>query len=117
MANIPAVLQNIPFIWVPPFLVALLLPAAVGDVLLTRRGEPARQGLTRRILIVASLTLFFSLCSCTRNALAGFSPISAHGNTLSGFLWGSLFTPGFLGFLVGMIVALIGSMITLRSKR
>ena len=112
-------LQNLPFIfiWVPLVLVVLLLLAAVGDLLLTRQGESVRKGITRGFLVVASLTLCCSLSSFVSNAAGGFDMMSAHGNTISGISRGSLLTPGFLGLLVGLVLALIGTIMTLRAKR
>jgi hypothetical protein len=102
--HIPAMLQNVPFIWVPPFLVPLLGLAALRDVWLTRREELADQGRGRGIITVAGLTLILLLCSCSSNAVAGFSGMAAHANTLSGVIHGSLLTPGFLGLVGGVIV-------------
>jgi hypothetical protein len=106
-------LVNIPFIWVLLLLVVLLLLAAVGDMLLTLTDESVRRGITRGILIAASLAFCFSLCSFGYNAVL-------NGFTLIGRLpviRGSLFSPGFLGLLVGLLIAFIGAMMTLRTKR
>jgi hypothetical protein len=111
-------LQNLPpiFTWVPLLLVVLLLLAAVGDLLITRHSESVRKGITRGILVVATLTLCCSLSSCISN-LADFDSMSAHGDTIMGIGRGSLVTPGFGGLVLGLVVALIGSMMTLRAKR
>ena len=105
----PLELQNIPFIWAQLLLVILMLLGAIRDVFLTRRTERAGHGYAKGIIIVASLTLFLLLCSCTNTVLNKENP-------LSGVTYGSIFTPGFWGLLLGMMVALIGSMIALRAK-
>lgn len=111
-------LVNIPFIGVQLLLVVLLLFVAVGDLLrtllLTFVDEPVRKGITRGILIVFSLTLCFSLCSGGYYAAVFMYGPIGRGRTI---IQGSLLTPGFLGLLVGLLVALIGSMMTLRAKR
>ncbi len=101
-------------------MVVLLLLAAVMDMWLSRQGEPTRKAITRGVLIVASLTFCFSLCSFAWSFVLGFNPVGAHGNTIAegGIdVRGSLVTPGFGGLVLGLVVALIGSMMTLRAKR
>jgi hypothetical protein len=104
----PLVLRNIAFIWAQLLLVILLLLGAIRDVFLTRRTERAGHGYAKGIMIVASLTLCLLLCSCTNTVLSKDNPLR--------LIHGSIFTPGFWGLLLGMMVALIGSMIALRAK-
>lgn len=108
-------LLNIPFIGVSLLLVVLLLLAAVGDLVLTWTTEPARRRITRGVRIVASLTLCFSLCSGGYYAAVAGCCVASHGDHAQPFQ-GSLLTPGFLGFVVGLVVALIGTIMTLRAK-
>ena len=112
--NIPGVLQNDQFAWVLLVLIVLMAFSAVVGLWFRRNGLEL---IALWIITGASLTLLFSLCSLTSNVAAGFDSIDAHANTLSGIVHGSLFTVGFLGVLVGVIVAFIGSVVTLRLSR
>jgi hypothetical protein len=99
--------------------VALLLFAAVGDLVrtlvLTFVYEPVRKGFTRGIRMVFSVTLCFSLCSGGYYVAVVGCCVPYHA--YDQHIHGSLLTPGFLGLLVGLVVALIGTIMTLRAKR
>ena len=68
------------------------------------------------VIIGVVLTLLFSLCNLTSNFAEGYDFIDAHMNTMMGNVYGSLFTTGLLGIWLGLILALIGSVIMLRSR-
>jgi hypothetical protein len=111
--NIPGVLQNDPFVQRLLVLVVLMGLSAVGN-LWARRGW--NELMAWVIIVGASITFPFALYSLTSNVAAGFDFMDARANTLSGIVHGSLFTVGFLGVLLGVIVAFIGGVMTLRSK-
>jgi len=111
--NIPGVLQNNSFVWQLMVLLVLMVLFAVAGLWPNQR---LAQGMAWGVIIGVGLTFLFSLCNLANNLAAGFNFMDAHANTLSGVVHGSLWTMGLLGIWLGLILAFIGSVITLRSR-
>jgi NADH:ubiquinone oxidoreductase subunit 5 (subunit L)/multisubunit Na+/H+ antiporter MnhA subunit len=111
--NIPGVLQNDSFVWRLMVLLVLMVLFAVAGLWPNQR---LSKGMAWGVIIGVGLTLLFSLCNLASNLAAGFDTMDARANTLSGVVHGSLLTIGLLGLWLGMIIAFIGSVITLRSR-
>ena len=110
--NIPGVLQNDSFVWRLMVLLVLMVLLAVAGLWPNQR---LAKGTAWGVVIGVSLTFLFSLCDLASNFAVGFDAMDAHATTLSGVVHGSLLTGGLLGIWLGMIIAFIGSVITLRS--
>jgi len=106
----PGVLQNNAFVW--QFLVLLVLLGLVAVAGLWPDQRLA-QVTAWTVIIGVGLTLLFSLCNLSSNLAAGYDIIDARLNAQQ--THGSLWTMGLLGIWLGLILALIGSVITLRS--
>lgn len=115
-SGVQAVLRNVPLLWAPLLLVLLLLLAAGGNSVLPQRDELAAPRRGCVVVALASLAFTCLLCIWARGAASAFDFMSAHGNTLRGLISGDP-ASGLWGFVLGIVVALIGSLITLLGKR
>ena len=111
--NIPVVLQNNSPVWQLMVLLVLVVLCAMAGLWPNRR---LAQVMAWTVIIGVVLTLLFSLCNFTSNFAEGYDFIDAHMNTMMGNVYSSLFTIGLLGIWLGLILALIGSVIMLRSR-
>lgn len=113
--NIQGVLQNDQSVDLLLVMIIVMGLLAIGGLWWSGMRRSPAKGLALGIIATIILAFLFALCSFTRYVAAGFDFMDAHANTLSGIVRGS-FGVGVLGVWLGMLVVLIGSVITLRSE-
>lgn len=114
IGNIQGVLQNDQSVDLLLVLIIVMVLLALGGLWWSGMRRSPAKGMALGIIAVIILAFLFALCSFSRDVAAGFDFMDAHANTLSGVVRGS-FGIGVLGVWLGMLIALIGSVITLRS--
>ena len=107
----PGVLQNNAFVWQFMVLLVLLVLVAVAGLWPDQR---LAQVTAWTVIIGVGLTLFFSLCNLASNLVAGYDFANAHIDAQQAH--GPEGAMGLLGIWLGLILALIGSVITLQSR-